>query len=507
MPSELDDLVLSQVPANKPQGLTFDDVPVRNDIGPLTAFVRGTRRGGSSGWDDELAGLAAASYLAHQGGHDFGYYYDPKAFIRDVLAGGARVTAENFAPALFGQEGSRAYDKAVAVERGRVKAAEEQYPRTTLAGEIVGGLTTPFGGSLRTGAKLSERMLQGTKIGALLGAIGGAGRGEDLAGRAWGATIGVPLGGAVGGALGAAAPALAKGAEWLRSAGARAAQPLVRAVRDPLHTSKPQQRDSAPSQSLTAGFYPPPRMQRDFAADYPNGAPINDKGQLLLDVDSYPLEGTKRIVGRQTLGGSDKALRRDAIGPLAKDLTGELPYKVPASRMKGAVGFTQQRNGLPEGIWYAEELSPNDAAAVIVHELGHALHMHTRKKLSELTETSTVQKELRRVYDHLNNPNPDRGRYPKPEIEQFKPIDFGYLPHQWPDEYLAEAARAYMMYPGWFKTVAPETAKALRQVVREHQEIRKYIRLNSLAPTTVGGAAAAGAGLLGGSQEEAATGG
>src|SRR5262245_36994923 len=117
MPSELDDLVLSQGPANKPRGLTFDDVPVRSDFGPLTAFIRGTRRGGSSGWDDELAGLAAASYLAHQGGHALGYYYDPKAFIRDVLAGGARVTAENFAPSLFGQEGRKAYDEAVAAER------------------------------------------------------------------------------------------------------------------------------------------------------------------------------------------------------------------------------------------------------------------------------------------------------------------------------------------------------------------------------------------------------
>jgi hypothetical protein len=506
MPSELDDLVLSQGPANRPRGLTFDDVPVRNNVGPLTAFVRGTRRGGSSGWDDEMAGLAAASYLAHQGGHALGYYYDPKAFIRDILAGGARVTAKNFAPSLFGPEGSKAYDKAVAAERERFKAAEEQYPGTTLAGEIVGGLALPLGSSLRAGAKLGERMLHGTKIGTLLGAIGGAGRGEDLADRAWGAAIGAPLGGAVGGALGAAAPALANGAEWLRGAGARVAQPLIKAVRDPLHTSKLQQSDSAPSRALTAGFYPPPRMQRDFAGDYPNGAPVNDKGQLLLDIDGYPLEGTKRIVGRQTLEGSDRALGRDAISALAEDLTGELPYMVPASRMNGAVGFTHQRNGLPEGIWYAEELSPDDAAAVIAHEIGHALHMHTRKKLSELTETPTVQKELRRVYDQLNNPNPDRGRYPKPEIEQFGPLDLGYVPHQWPDEYLAEAARAYMMYPAWFKTVAPETAKALRQVVREHQDVRKYIRLNSLAPTAVGGAAA-GAGFLGGSQEDAATGG
>jgi hypothetical protein len=224
---------------------------------------------------------------------------------------------------------------------------------------------------------------------------------------------------------------------------------------------------------------------------------------LLVDMDVYSLLGAKRIFGRQTLGGPDKALRRGEIDSLVEDVTGELPYKVPAWRMDGALGVTHERNGRPEGIWYAEGLSPRDELDVLAHEIGHALTTFDRTKLSELAQPQTVQDELLRVYDHLNNPSPDRLKYPKPREEHFHPFFTGYPPHRWADEFFAEAARAYLRHPGWFKSVAPETAKILRQVMRENPELRQHIRLNSLAPSTGGSAdaATAGAGALGGSQE------
>jgi hypothetical protein len=452
-----------------------------------------------------MAGVMAASPMAKQGGHVNGMYFHPQSLLRDLVGGGARLAAEQVAPSLFGREGGRIYDKAVAEERARSKEAEEQYPWTTLAGDVIGGLAVPVGGVLGAGAKLGARVLQGTKIGALFGGISGAGRGEDVSDRAVGAVIGAPLGGGLGAALGAAAPYVLKGAEAVGKAGAQAAQPIINAVRDHLHISKPQPpSNSAPPEMLKAGFYRPPRVRRDFSADYPYSAPVNAKGRLLMDIDGNPLGGDTIIVGRQTLGGPDRALRRNAIDRLAENLTGELPYEVPAWRINGAAGRTFEENGRPTGIWYASEMSPQDKVTVKIHELGHALMIFARANMTRLTQAPKVQRELRRIYDQLNNPNPDRGKYPKLAMEQFTPNDFGYLPHEWADEYFAEAARGYMMHPSWFKSIAPETAKIVRRAVREHPELGKYIRFNSLVPTMVGGAgaAAADAAALGGSRDK-----
>src|SRR5262245_51979068 len=74
MPSELDDLVLSQAPANKPRGLTFDDVPMPWN-GPSEILLRhggfrplverlasveptaAAMRRYDPTWDDDLAAL------------------------------------------------------------------------------------------------------------------------------------------------------------------------------------------------------------------------------------------------------------------------------------------------------------------------------------------------------------------------------------------------------------------------------------------------------------------
>ena len=51
-----------------------------------------------------------------------------------------------------------------------------------------------------------------------------------------------------------------------------------------------------------------------------------------------------------------------------------------------------------------------------------------------------------------------------------------------------------MSEPGWFKSIAPDTALILRQVSREQEWLSRFLSFNSLAPLMVGGAGAAGVG-------------
>ncbi len=390
-------------PANKPQGLTFDDVATRRDVGALTAFLRATRHAGSLYHADEMAGVAAASPLAKQGGHINGVYLHPQMLFRDLVGGAARLAAEKIAPSVFGQQGGSIYDKTVAEERARFKEAEEQYPKTTFAGDLVGGLALPVGGTLGTGAKLGARMLQGTKLGALLGAISGAGRGEDLSGRAFGAAIGAPLGAAVGGA----APVLIKGVEKVGTAAVRTAQPFVNAIlerRSPeaklvtarMTRAKRSANDGATVPSEEVNLFHPPKVRRRYEEDYPDGGQADARGNLLYDIDGYPLpqphEGI--IVGRQTLRGRDIPLKPSDHDLAAWITTNRRFKKASSSELDGALGDTEIRNGLPYLMRYLEGLLPHDEKAVKTHELGHSLAAHIWDRLVELTRSPSARKEM-----------------------------------------------------------------------------------------------------------------
>lgn len=45
---------------------------------------------------------------------------------------------------------------------------------------------------------------------------------------------------------------------------------------------------------------------------------------------------------------------------------------------------------------------------------------------------------------------------------------------------MAEAIRGYLLYPNWFKTVAPNTAKRIRAYVNANPKINRSIQFNSL---------------------------
>ena len=59
------------------------------------------------------------------------------------------------------------------------------------------------------------------------------------------------------------------------------------------------------------------------------------------------------------------------------------------------------------------------------------------------------------------------------------PQRHGYDSEEVPREYMAEAIRAYMTDPNYFKTVAPKTAAAIRAKVNAHPTLSKIIQFNA----------------------------
>ena len=76
------------------------------------------------------------------------------------------------------------------------------------------------------------------------------------------------------------------------------------------------------------------------------------------------------------------------------------------------------------------------------------------------------------------------------------PKDKGYSKPRVPFELVAEAIRAYLTNPNYFKTVAPNAAAAIRAMVNSHPELSKWIQFNSL------GAIAALRGGIGGTPDD-----
>jgi hypothetical protein len=122
---------------------------------------------------------------------------------------------------------------------------------------------------------------------------------------------------------------------------------------------------------------------------------------------------------------------------------------------------------------------------VIAHELGHLIDFGSSRP-GQISGVSArgIRDELERNYSTLARSGPYRETI-KPYI---RPEDFGYRPGP-PSrrELVAEAIRAYLKDPNYFKTVAPNAAAAIRAAVNSHPQLSKLIQFNS-----VGGLAATG---------------
>lgn len=156
--------------------------------GYADAAVRGGLQGVTLGWADEIQGAQAAG---------FG--------VNPVL-GAARLAAERLAPSVFGQGGTEAYNQSVEASRAANRSAREQYPVTSFASEVVGGIANPLTRIGLGPATLGQRAVAGAASGAAIGGVMGVGQGEGVQDSVTrgltGIAVGAPLGGLVNAAIG-----------------------------------------------------------------------------------------------------------------------------------------------------------------------------------------------------------------------------------------------------------------------------------------------------------------
>jgi hypothetical protein len=128
-------------------------------------------------------------------------------------------------------------------------------------------------------------------------------------------------------------------------------------------------------------------------------------------------------------------------------------------------------------------MRPDEAAMVYAHELGHVIN-----RIVGRISTKGLEGELEAVYNSLNNPNRTPGGLDAASwARPVSPQALGYKGDEIPREYIVEAIRAYLTDPNYLKTVAPNTAAAIRAAVNPHPTLSKVIQFNTIA-----GLAAAG---------------
>jgi hypothetical protein len=88
--------------------------------------------------------------------------------------------------------------------------------------------------------------------------------------------------------------------------------------------------------------------------------------------------------------------------------------------------------------------------------------------------------DMEQIYDVLNNPDRPTGRLDFADYDGYlvgPPTDHYDTPEKVFEELVAESVRAYLLDPNFIKTVAPDLAAAIREVVNSHPELSRFIHL------------------------------
>lgn len=217
---------------------------------------------------------------------------------------------------------------------------------------------------------------------------------------------------------------------------------------------------------------------RPFAADYPNGAQVDEAGRLLHDIEGRPLTAPI-VAGRTHSGAGDLAVSPSDVRSIGEAITGR-PVREGNEGLGGADwgGIARiDQSGRPVEIQVRSGLTDREYNDVLPHEVGHAIDLTAGRIPYDEPEA-------------LANYSTLMGRPPGAPTGLIGPRDLGYTATETPYELSAEALRAYLSNPNYFKTVAPKTAARIREYVNSHPELSKIVQFNSLV-----GGAAAGVGL------------
>ncbi len=232
--------------------MDMSTAPKPADRGQVDAGARGIANGLTANFSDEIRGLVEAN----------GANPDDPASLYSLIGGALKYWSGDV-------EAKKRYEATAGRERGLTKAAEEQYPITSVVGNVAGALALPIGAAGQA-ATLPGRIAAGVGVGAGFGAASGAGEGVGLADTINKTGTGAAVGGVVGGAavpviagLSAAGRGIQNAVAPITSAIRGGANPEAQAARN---IALARQRDTATGN---------PGMTDDAAAIYrQQGEPI-----------------------------------------------------------------------------------------------------------------------------------------------------------------------------------------------------------------------------------------
>lgn len=251
--------VLEEGKNGGPKRLVMEMGEKKPDRGMADAAMRGVASGLTANFSDEISGLenAASDALPRLVG---------PVPVR-ALAGGARIAASY----LTGRDPEAVTDYQTARDETRAlnQAAEENYPVTSLAGNVAGAVALPVGAGAGAAGMLG-RMAAGSGTGAALGALSGVGEGVGA-----GNTVAKGVtGAAAGGILGGLAPIGVRGVELAGRGIAKAAQPIITNIRGAINPDVEAARRVLLARQRDAASVNPGMSADEFAAAKASGSPV-----------------------------------------------------------------------------------------------------------------------------------------------------------------------------------------------------------------------------------------
>lgn len=400
--SSMSDADLLAALGNKPSTAGFATREQRGEdkITQGEAFMTGAKQGVTFGFGDEAAALTTAGEpkLAEDGQPMTEAERQAKDLFGDSpsigpvekFAAGVRDVAIRQTP-----EAQAAYDKALIQERGAIRAAEQQFPMTTLAGNVVGGAVLPLPAA--QGAKAAAAVGAGT--GALYGFGTGEGVGDRLAQAATGGAIGGALGAVAGKLAGPSAPsqpnAVVQAAEELGmtvpkaiASDSMAVQRGAQIVKNvPLGGEKIVQSVANVNDDLT-------RAANQLSSDLGSGSPIVAGQEAATQIKDWVTGKSKQAVAT-AYDLVDNLVNPNVTTPLrgtAAEATKILQERAAANVKDpgGAVSFVSDAIQNPNGLTYEGVKS----LRTMVREM---------MKNPSMLPANTSGKELQRIYTALSN--------------------------------------------------------------------------------------------------------
>ena len=226
------------------------------------------------------------------------------------------------------------------------------------------------------------------------------------------------------------------------------------------------------------------KPQRPFEADYPYGARTDPSGKLTQTIGG-PAVTARYVAGRRELGGPDVGLTPTQFENSITRLTGEPPRKVARGSRQlpqgiGATRWIDDGQTPPHlrdyRVYIDRRLNPGDMGRATGHEMNHVVH----EIAGAPNPPPAALRELRENYSTLSTGQEGVRPLRGPEYFNYPAEDI--LP-----ELVVEGMRAYATNPNYFKTVAPEAAKWIREWANANPWIRDVIQFNALTGLLAGG--------------------